>query len=78
MFECDAYIQNYLFYLQSACWSPNGRTLLFTTEAEPTVFSLTFTDSLDQEKPVVGGAKDAVPVIDLSEVDMETPDGPVR
>lgn len=42
------------------------------------MYALTFTDSLDQQKPVVGGAKVAVSVLDLTEVNIDTPDGPVR
>ena len=65
--SCDKSI----FHIQAACWSPRGDVLLFTTEKEPIIFSLSFADVLDEKAPVIGGSQTAVACVDLSEVKLE-------
>lgn len=52
--------------------------LLFCTVDEPIIFGLTFTKPRDQTDSVIGGSEVAVAVADLSEVNFDTEDGPVR
>ena len=59
---------------QSACWSPKGDILLFTTENQPVIFSLTFSDIVDGTAPVIGGSQTAVACADLSELMIENED----
>lgn len=58
-----------------ACWSPDGRTLLFATETEPIIYSLTFSTSIDDTSTVIGGSQSAVVSVSLAEVDLDTEDG---
>ena len=64
----------FVAFFQSACWSPKGDILLFTTENQPVIFSLTFSDIVDGTAPVNGGSQTAVACADLSEVVLETDD----
>ncbi|XP_033104095.1 aladin-like [Anneissia japonica] len=50
---------------QAACWSPDGRILLFATENEPIIYSLTF--NKESTTDAIGGSKAAVVCADLSE-----------
>ncbi|XP_072179131.1 aladin-like [Diadema setosum] len=59
---------------QSACWSPNGRFLLFCTEGEPAIFCLNFLHSAGK----TGGAENAIKCADTSEVTMMCGDQEVR
>ncbi|KAK2146711.1 hypothetical protein LSH36_586g00020 [Paralvinella palmiformis] len=63
---------------QAACWSPNGRVLLFSTVEQPIIYCLTFLSQGSDVKPSVGGSRIAINVCDLSEVNMETDCNPVR
>lgn len=63
---------------KSACWSPRGDILLFTTENQPVIFSLTFSDIMDESAPVIGGSQTAVACVDLTEVALETEDDSVK
>lgn len=65
-------------YLQSACWCPRGDILLFTTENQPVIFSLTFSDIMDESVPVIGGSQTAVACVDLTEVALETEDDSIK
>ncbi|XP_041479263.1 LOW QUALITY PROTEIN: aladin-like [Lytechinus variegatus] len=49
---------------QSACWSPDGRFLLFCTENEPAIFALNFIHSGSK----TGGAESAIKCADVSEL----------
>ena len=60
---------------QAACWSPDGRTLLFATENEPIIYSLTFSTNIDDTSTVIGGSQSAVVSVSLAEVDLKTEDG---
>lgn len=57
---------------QAACWSPDGRVLLFATVKEPVIFYLQFHTDQNEIPPTIGGSKAAVPLVDLSEVLYET------
>lgn len=57
---------------QAACWSPNGRVLLFATVKEPVIFYLQFHTDQNETPPTIGGSKAAIPLVDLSEVLYET------
>ena len=59
-----------IFVFQTACWSPDGRILLFATVDEPTIYSLTFSQTQDASDTVIGGAKVAVVAIDVSAVEI--------
>ena len=61
---------------QTGCWSPDGSVLLFCTVEEPIIYSLLF--SIDEHKAVIGGSKSATASADLSAVDFETDEGPIR
>ena len=69
---------NFFFFLQSACWSPDGSTLLFATADEPKIYSLCFHQLDDERRPFVGGSKVAVSCVDLSVVEIETDAGAIR
>ncbi|XP_078321065.1 aladin-like [Crassostrea virginica] len=60
---------------KSACWSPDGRTLLFATENEPIIYSLTFSTNIDDTSTVIGGSQSTVVSVSLAEVDLKTEDG---
>lgn len=60
---------------KAACWSPDGRTLLFATETEPIIYSLTFSTSIDDTSTVIGGSQSAVVSVSLAEVELATEDG---
>lgn len=60
---------------KTACWSPDGKVLLFATENEPVIYSLSFSTAQDERKPVIGGSHSAVAAVDLSEVTIEANDG---
>ncbi|XP_078320217.1 aladin-like [Crassostrea virginica] len=60
---------------KAACWSPDGRTLLFATENEPIIYSLTFSTNIDDTSTVIGGSQSAVVSVSLAEVDLKTEDG---
>ncbi|XP_062622112.1 aladin-like, partial [Saccostrea cucullata] len=62
---------------KAACWSPDGRTLLFATENEPVIYSLTFSTSEDDTSTVIGGSQSAVVSVNLAEVEIATVDGNV-
>lgn len=61
--------------LKAACWSPDGRILLFATENEPIIYSLSFCTAQDDRKAVIGGSHSAVAAVDLSEVTLQGEDG---
>lgn len=63
---------------QTACWSPNGKVLLFSTVEQPIIYCLTFLAHGSDSKPAVGGSRIAISVCDLSEVTLETEHGPIR
>lgn len=65
----------YLISLQTACWSPDGSVLLFATEIEPIIYSLSFSIAQDERKAVIGGSHSAIAAVDLSEVLMQGEDG---
>jgi len=69
---------NLLSRCKAACWSPDGSALLFATASEPIIYSLTFTASPSHSQPAIGGSKVAITSADLSELEVETQDGPVR
>ena len=56
-------------HVQAACWSPCSTMLLFATSEEPVIYSLTFSKSgsLLCSDDV---SRNALPVIDLSEVEV--------
>ena len=62
------------FTFQTACWSPNGNILLFATENQPVIYSLTFPEVTDETRPVIDGPQTAIACADLSELDVETGD----
>ncbi|KAK3108185.1 hypothetical protein FSP39_002817 [Pinctada imbricata] len=62
---------------KAACWSPKGDVLLFATENEPIIYSLSFATTTYDNKAVIGGSQSAVAVVDLSEVDTQTEDGSI-
>ena len=45
---------------------------------DPTIFSLTFTAGPEDRFSMIGGSQVAVACADLSEVDFDTDDGPIR
>lgn len=57
-------------HVQASCWSPCGSVLLFATSEEPIVYSLTFS-KLDTVFQLDEASKTAVPVVDLTEVELE-------
>ncbi|XP_060560181.1 aladin-like [Ruditapes philippinarum] len=59
---------------KTACWSPKGNILLFATENQPVIYSLTFSEVSDETKPVIGGSQTAMACADLSETDLQTAD----
>ncbi|XP_033762982.1 LOW QUALITY PROTEIN: aladin-like [Pecten maximus] len=59
---------------KAACWSPDGSVLLFTTEREQIIYSLTFSTSRNDRGIVIGGSQSAVASVDLSEVEVKTED----
>lgn len=59
---------------KAACWSPDGSVLLFSTENEPIIYSLTFSTSRSDRGTVIGGSQSAVASVDLSEVAVKTED----
>lgn len=61
--------------LKTACWSPDGSVLLFATEIEPIIYSLSFSTAQDERKAVIGGSHSAVAAVDLSEVMIQGEDG---
>jgi hypothetical protein len=63
-----------IFIFQTACWSPKGNILLFATENQPVIYSLTFSEVSDETKPVIGGSQTAMACADLSETDLQTAD----
>ena len=81
----------FLGHVNSACWSPDGTTLLFTTNTEPQIFCLKFLpniiDSGSTELNVQQNLKycleesglqssgAAVPVMDLTKVTFNCEDG---
>ncbi|XP_056007017.1 aladin-like isoform X2 [Ostrea edulis] len=60
---------------KAACWSPEGKTLLFATENEPIIYSLTFSTSIDDTSTVIGGSQSAVVSVNLRETEIATEDG---
>ncbi|XP_028930032.1 aladin [Ornithorhynchus anatinus] len=52
---------------QTACWSPDGRRLLFAVLGEPLLYSLTFPEPTGEARGQVGGSETATIVADLSE-----------
>lgn len=64
-----------LYFVQAACWSPEGKTLLFATENEPIIYSLTFSTSIDDTSTVIGGSQSAVVSVNLRETEIATEDG---
>ncbi|KAL4221973.1 hypothetical protein ACF0H5_018021 [Mactra antiquata] len=60
---------------KTACWSPNGNILLFATENQPIIYSLSFSEVCDETKSVIGGSQTAVACIDLSQTEIQTADG---
>ena len=69
--KCRLFVSSW----QAACWSPDGRTLLFATENEPIIYSLTFSTNIDDTSTVIGGSQSAVVSVSLAEVDLKTEDG---
>ena len=64
---------------QCSCWSPDGSVLLFATIDEQTIYSLTFSKAFhDQPGSSIGGSRVAVASVDVSSVEVEGEDGPVR
>ncbi|PSN51777.1 Aladin [Blattella germanica] len=57
-------------HVQAACWSPCGSMLLFATSEEPMIYSLTFSrpGSVFCSDDI---SKTALPVVDLTEVEIE-------
>lgn len=49
--------------------------MLFATETEPIIYSLTFSTSIDDTSTVIGGSQSAVVSVSLAEVDLATEDG---
>ncbi|XP_071158564.1 aladin-like [Mytilus edulis] len=60
---------------KTACWSPDGRILLFATENEPIIYSLSFSTAQDEKKAVIGGSHSAIAAVDISEVTLQGADG---
>ena len=52
--------------------------MLFCTMDDPTIFSLTFATKPGEKVSVIGGSEVAVASADLSEVEYDTKDGPIR
>ncbi|XP_038608330.1 aladin [Tachyglossus aculeatus] len=52
---------------QTACWSPDGRRLLFAVLGEPLLYCLTFPEPTGEARGRVGGSETATIVADLSE-----------
>ena len=77
----------FLGHVNSACWSPDGTTLLFTTNTEPQIFCLNFLPNvIDSENTEFNGQQNfeeaglqssgaAVPVMDLTKVTFNSEDG---
>ena len=77
----------FLGHVNSACWSPDGTTLLFTTNTEPQIFCLKFLPNvIDAENTELNGHQNfeeaglqssgaAVPVMDLTKVTFNSEDG---
>ena len=77
----------FLGHVNSACWSPDGTTLLFTTNTEPQIFCLKFLPNvIDSENTELNGQLNfeeaglqssgaAVPVMDLTKVTFNSEDG---
>lgn len=63
---------------QAACWSPDSSVLLFATKNDCIVYALHFVDAFDLAAQSVGGSKAAVPVINLKEVEFNTPQGAAK
>lgn len=57
---------------KTACWSPKGNILLFATENQPVIYSLSFSEVSDESKPVIGGSQTAIACVDLSETELQT------
>ena len=80
-----------LGYVNTACWSPDGTTLLFTTSTDPKIFCLKFMPSIVgtemtdpsnisdgnsvPEEPSWHSSGAAVPVMDLTAVSFNCEDG---
>ncbi|CAG2248294.1 Aladin [Mytilus edulis] len=60
---------------KTACWSPDGSILLFATENEPIIYSLSFSTAQDERKAVIGGSHSAIAAVDISEVTLQGADG---
>ena len=70
---CEKYTK-LVGHCQAACWSPDGKILLFCTDQEPFIYSLSFAET----NSVIGGARAAVKCADLSEVLIEMEDEEIR
>ncbi|WAQ93995.1 AAAS-like protein [Mya arenaria] len=60
---------------KAACWSPDGSVVLFSTENQPIIYSLTFAETTDDTSSVIGGSQTAVGCVDLSETELQNEDG---
>ena len=69
---------NASFFLQTACWSPDGSALLFATATEPIIYSVIFSPSPGLKKPAIGGSKVAITSADLSEIEVPMDDGTTK
>ncbi|GAB6026590.1 hypothetical protein CHUAL_013003 [Chamberlinius hualienensis] len=56
----------------SACWSPDGIYLLVAVKDDPVIYSVRFANSEGDNS--VGGAKDAIPIVNLAPVTIESSD----
>ena len=81
----------FLGHVNTACWSPDGTTLLFTTSAESQIFCLKFLPNImgvgnsdlgakpeeksNFEEAALQSAGAAVPVMDLTRVSFNCEDG---
>ncbi|XP_071947583.1 aladin-like isoform X2 [Antedon mediterranea] len=61
---------------QAACWSPDGRMLLFATENEPIIYSLKF--NKESTTDLIGGSKAAIVCADLSEIAYDQEDEVIK
>ena len=70
---CEKYTK-LVGHCQAACWSPDGKMLLFCTDQESFIYSLSFA----QTNSAIGGARAAVKCADLSEVLIEMEEEELR
>ncbi|XP_067125534.1 aladin [Centruroides vittatus] len=69
---------NLVGHCKAACWSPDGSILLFATLDEPVIYFLNFPSSKSLEKYDDLSSKSAIPVIDLTQILVNTGNDEIR